>query len=136
MSAKKQGRSEDCAGTGTETHYFRAINIQSMNKSTLFGMFAVCALFASCDDGVTEVCDEGNKAVIEIFNNSVCTPDVSVNGDDVATDMGILATQTVEVDAGDIDVEFDLAFISVCTALDTTVTVACGDTVLVEFTGS
>jgi len=106
-----------------------------MNKSTLFGMFAVCALFASCDDGVTEVCDEGNKAVIEIFNNSVCTPDVSVNGDDVASDMGILATQTVEVDAGDIDVEFDLAFISVCTALDTTVTVACGDTVLVEFTG-
>ena len=121
---------------GTETHYFRAIKTQPMNKSTLFGMFAVCALFASCDDGVTEVCDEGNKAVIEIFNNSVCTPDVSVNGDDVATDMGILATQTVEVDAGDIDVEFDLAFISVCTALDTTVTVACGDTVLVEFTGS
>lgn len=136
MSAKKQGKSEDCAGMGTETHYFRAIKTQPMNKSTLFGMFAVCALFASCDDGVTEVCDEGNKAVIEIFNNSVCTPDVSVNGDDVATDMGILATQTVEVDAGDIDVEFDLAFISVCTALDTTVTVACGDTVLVEFTGS
>ncbi len=107
-----------------------------MNKSTLFGMFAICALFASCDDGVTEVCDEGNKAVIEIFNNSVCTPDVSVGGDDVATDMGILATQSVEVDAGDIDVEFSLAFISVCTALDTTVTVACGDTVLVEFTGN
>ena len=107
-----------------------------MNKSTLFGMFAICALFASCDDGVTEVCDEGNKAVIEIFNNSPCTPDVSVGGDDVATDMGILATQSVEVDAGDIDVEFSLAFISLCTALDTTVTVACGDTVLVEFTGS
>ena len=118
-----------------DSDYFCAIKTNLMNKSTLFGMFAVCALFASCDDGVTEVCDEGNKAVIEIFNNSVCTPDVSVNGDDVASDMGILATQTVEVDAGDIDVEFDLAFISVCTALDTTVTVACGDTVLVEFTG-
>ena len=63
-------------------------------------------------------------------------PGVSVNGDDVATDMGILATQTVEADAGDIDVEFDLAFISVCTALDTTLTVACGDTVMVEFTGN
>ena len=135
MSTKKQGRNEDCARTGIEAHYFRAIKIQSMNKSTLFGMFAVCALLASCDDGVTEVCDEGNKAVIEIFNNSICTPDVSVNGNDVATDMGILATQTLEVDAGDIDVEFDLAFISLCTALDTTFTVARGDTVVVEFTG-
>ena len=106
-----------------------------MNKSTLFGMFAACALFASCDDGVTEVCDEGNKAVITIFNTSLCTPDVSVGGDDVATDMGILSTETVEVDAGDVDIEFSLALISLCTALDTTVTVACGDTVYVEFDG-
>ena len=106
-----------------------------MNKSTLFGMFAACALFASCDDGVTEVCDEGNKAVITVYNNSICTPDVSVGGDDIAIDMGVLATQSVEVDAGDIDIEFDLAFISLCTALDTTVTVACGDSVYVEFTG-
>ena len=106
-----------------------------MNKCTLLGMFAACALFASCDDGVTEVCDEGNKAVITIYNNSLCTPDVSVAGDNVVSDMGILSTETVEVDAGDIDIEFNLAFISLCTALDTTVTVACGDSVYVEFDG-
>ncbi len=117
------------------SHYFRAFKTQSMNKSTLFGMFAACALFASCDDGVTEVCDEGNKAVITIYNNSLCTPDVSVGGDDIATDMGILSTQSVEVDAGDIDIEFSLALFTLCTALDTTVTVACGDSVYVEFDG-
>ena len=49
---------------------------------------------------------------------------MSVGGDDIATDLGVLATQSVEVDAGDIDIEFSLAFISLCTALDTTVTVA------------
>ena len=106
-----------------------------MNKSTLLGMFAACALFASCDDGVTEVCDEGNKAVITIYNNSLCTPDVSVGGDEIATDMGILSTQSVEVDAGDIDIEFSLALFTLCTALDTTVTVACGDSVYVECDG-
>ena len=51
-----------------------ATKIPSMNKSTLFGMFAACALFASCDDGVTEVCDEGNKAVITVYNNSSARP--------------------------------------------------------------
>ena len=84
---------------------------------------------------MTEVCDEGNKAVITIYNNSLCTPDVSVGGDEIATDMGILSTQSVEVDAGDIDIEFSLALFTLCTALDTTVTVACGDSVYVEFDG-
>ena len=92
------------------------------------------ALFASCDDGITEVCDEGNKAVITIYNNSVCTPDVSVGGDDIATD-GHSLHGNRGVDAGDIDIEFSLALISLCTALDTTVTVACGDSVYVEFDG-
>ena len=82
---------------------------------------------------MTEVCDEGNKAVITIYNTSPCTPDVSVGGDEIATDMGILSTQSVEVDAGDIDIEFSLALFTLCTALDTTVTVACGDSVYVEF---
>lgn len=49
--------------------------------------------------------------------------------------MGILSLETVEVDAGNIDVEFDLAFISLCTAFDTSVTVACGDSVYIEFDG-
>lgn len=101
---------------------------------TIFSLAAVLMLVTGCDDN-TEACDEGNKAVITVFNNSLCTPDVSVDGEQIATDMGILATQSVEVDAGNIDVEFDLSFISLCTAFNTTVTVACGDSVTVEFTG-
>lgn len=105
-----------------------------MNYKSLFGLAVACLFFASCDDGLTE-CDEGNKAVITIVNLSICTPDVSVAGDDVVSDMGILNTEVVQVDAGDIDIEFDLSALSFCTALDTTVTVACGDSVLVEFNG-
>jgi len=113
---------------------FALQNRFKMNMRNLFGLVAVLMLVTGCDDN-TEACDEGNKAVITVFNNSLCTPDVSVDGEQIATDMGILATQSVEVDAGDIDVEFDLAFISLCTALNTTVTVACGDSITVEFTG-
>ncbi|MDA8695337.1 hypothetical protein N9C70_04430 [Flavobacteriales bacterium] len=105
-----------------------------MKISNLFGLLAAFVLVTGCDDN-TEACDEGNKAVITIFNNSLCTPDVSVGGDEVASDMGVLSTETVEVDAGSLDVEFDLSFISLCTALDTTVTVACGDSIYIEFDG-
>ena len=105
-----------------------------MKLRNFFGIFAAFVLITGCDDN-TEACDEGNKAVITIYNNSLCTPDVSVGGDEIATDMGILATQSVEVDAGDIDIEFSLALFTLCTALDTTVTVACGDSVYVEFDG-
>jgi len=105
-----------------------------MRISNLFGLFVALLLVTGCDDN-TEACDEGNKAVITIFNNSLCTPDVSVDGDEIASDMGILSLETVEVDAGNIDVEFDLAFISLCTAFDTAVTVACGDSVYIEFDG-
>ena len=108
---------------------------ETMKIRNLAVLLAAFALMTGCDDGVTEVCDDGNKAVITIFNNSLCTPDVSVGGDDVASDMGILSTETVEVDAGTMDVEFNLAFISLCTALDTSVTVSCGDSIYIEFTG-
>lgn len=104
-----------------------------MKHQTIAGLVAALFLVTGCDEST--VCDEGNKAVITIFNNSPCTPDVSVNGDDVAQDMGILAVQTVEVDAGTIVVDFDLALFSFCTALNTSVVVACGDSVTVEFTG-
>ena len=110
-----------------------APNTFHMNKSTLFGMFAACALFASCDDGVTEVCDEGNKAVITVFNNSLCTPDVSVNGDEIASDLGILDQVSTEVDAGTHDVTTNLSLITTCTELDWEVEVACGDTILLTF---
>lgn len=105
-----------------------------MKLLNLFGIAAAFLLVTGCSDN-TEACDEGNKAVITVFNNSLCTPDVSVGGDQIASDLGVLSTQSVEVDAGDIDIEFDLAFISLCTAMDTTVTVACGDSVFVEFDG-
>lgn len=122
-------------GIGLNTaRTFAHLNGPKMKLRNFFGIFAAFVLITGCDDN-TEACDEGNKAVITIFNNSLCTPDVTVGGEQVASDMGVLATQSVEVDAGDIDVEFDLSFISLCTAMDTTVTVACGDSVYVEFDG-
>lgn len=105
-----------------------------MKVQNLFGLLAALVLVTGCDDN-TEACDDGNKAVITIFNNSLCTPDVSIGGDEEVSDMGVLSTETIEVDAGTIDVEFDLSFISLCTALDTSVTVTCGDSVYVEFDG-
>ena len=114
--------------------YLDPTRTNSMKLRNFFGILAAFVLVTGCDDN-TEACDEGNKAVIFIFNTSPCTPDVTVDGDQIASDMGVLSTETVEVDAGDIDIEFDLAFISLCTAMDTTVTVACGDSVYVEFDG-
>ena len=109
-------------------------NLYPMKQFNLLGRLAALVLVTGCSEEL-ETCDDGNKAVITIFNNSLCTPDVSVGGDDVASDMGILSTETVEVDAGTMDVEFNLAFISLCTALDTSVTVSCGDSIYIEFTG-
>ena len=105
-----------------------------MKIQNLFGLLAALVLITGCDDN-TEACDEGNKAVVTIFNNSLCTPDVSIAGDEVAADMGILAQNSFETDAGTIDVEFGLSFISLCTAFDTSITVACGDSVYIEFDG-
>ena len=118
---------------------FLVLNLRDLKRfnmkiQSLFGLLAALVLVTGCDDNTIE-CDAGNKAVITIYNNSLCTPDVSVNGDEIASDMGILSTETVEIDAGSTDVEFDLAFISLCTALDTTFTVACGDSVYIEFDG-
>lgn len=109
-------------------------NQNTMNFRNLLGLVAIFALITGCDDN-TEACDEGNKAVITIFNNSLCTPDVDITGASSISDMGVLSTESVEVDAGTIDVDFGLSFISLCTALDTSVTVACGDSVYIEFDG-
>lgn len=109
-------------------------NQNPMKQFNLLGLLAALVLVTGCSEAL-ETCDDGNKAVITIFNNSLCTPDVSVGGDNVASDMGVLSTETVEVDAGTMDVEFSLAFISLCTALDTSVTVSCGDSIYIEFTG-
>ena len=62
---------------------------------------------------------EGN-GIITIYNNSLCTPDVSVVRDNVVSTCASF-TETVQADAGDVDIEFNLLFISLCTALDTTV---------------
>lgn len=104
-----------------------------MNKSVLFGMFATCFLFAGCEDSVTEVCDEGNKAVITVYNNSLCTPDVSIDGDLVASDLGTFDEVSTEVDAGTFDVTTNLSLFTTCTELEWEVEVACGDSILLTF---
>ena len=48
-----------------------------MKIQNLFGLMAARVLITWYDDN-TEACDEGNKAVVTIYNNSLCTPDVSI----------------------------------------------------------
>ncbi len=104
-----------------------------MSKIHWFGIASACFLLASCENFATEVCDEGNKAVITVLNNSLCTPDVSVNGDEIASDLGVLEQVSVEVNAGTHDVTTDLSLFTICTPLDWEVELACGDTVHLTF---
>lgn len=113
--------------------YNCGITTEFMIKNLWCSLAAATLLFVSCDSAITEVCDEGNKAVITVYNNSLCTPDVSVNGDEIASDLGILDEVSVEVDAGTHDVSTSLSLFTLCTALDWDVEVACGDTVLLTF---
>ena len=105
-----------------------------MKIQNLFGLMAALVLTTGGDD-TTEARDAVDEAVVTIFHLSLCTPDVRIAGDEVAADMGILAQNSFETDAGTIDVEFGLSFISLCTAFDTSITVACGDSVYIEFDG-
>lgn len=113
--------------------YHYRVKANLMNKNQWCSLAAATLLFVGCDSLITEVCDEGNKAVITVYNNSLCTPNVSVNGDEIVSDLGILDEISVEVDAGSHEVSTTLSLFTLCTALDWEVEVACGDTVLLTF---
>ena len=119
------------SGHGRMYHYRTKEKFMSKNQRCTLAVATL--LLVSCKSDITEVCNEGNKAVITVYNNSLCTPDVSVNGDEIASDLGILDEVSVQVDAGSHEVTTTLSLFTLCTALDWEVEVACGDTVLLTF---
>tara|TARA_B110000285_G_scaffold184133_1_gene208595 strand:+ start:2163 stop:2483 length:321 start_codon:yes stop_codon:yes gene_type:complete len=98
-----------------------------MKKSALQPMLvaALLPLFAltSCKDDILE-CDD--KATIWIINNTVCTPDVEINGDLFVGDMSILDSASYQADAGSYDIVAKMAFISACEDSEETIETDCG----------
>ena len=87
-------------------------------------VLAMSLSLISCDDDILE-CD--NKATIWIINNTVCTPDIEVNGDLFVGDMEILDSISYEADAGSYDLRAKMALISACNDAEETIETECGE---------
>lgn len=99
-----------------------------MNKHFAFAAVAAALVaFTGCKEDIT-VCDDGTKATIWIVNNTVCTPDIEVNGDLVRADMPALDSISYEADAGSYDIDANMALISACEDRSETITTECGGT--------
>lgn len=96
------------------------------DMKTLFYTLLAAGVVATvgCGDDLT-VC-EGDKAIIRVVNNTVCTPDIEFNGDLMEADMPILDSADYEVDAGSIKVRAKMATISACEDRTETITTECG----------
>jgi hypothetical protein len=92
---------------------------------TTFAFLAGAILLTSCDDDILE-CD--NKATIWIINNTVCTPDIEVNGDLFVGDMEILDSISYSADAGTYDMRAKMALISACSDAEESIATECGET--------
>jgi len=90
-----------------------------------FAVLAGTILLTSCTEDILE-CD--NKATIWIINNTVCTPDIEVNGDLFIGDLDILDSISYAADAGTYDLRAKMALISACTDSEETIVTECGET--------
>ena len=72
-------------------------------------VLAMSFSLVSCDEDILE-CD--NKTIIWIIINTVCTPDIEVNGDLFVGDMEILDSISYEADVGSYDLLAKMALIS------------------------
>ncbi|MDG1674146.1 MAG: hypothetical protein P8H88_01745 [Flavobacteriales bacterium] len=103
-----------------------------MKKVTyLLGFVAAAAAFTGCEEPL--VCDEGNKATLTVYNYTACTPDIVVDGDVVAEDLGATFitgvpgdSVVIELEEGSYLIKADLPFITLCTERDTTIETMCG----------
>ena len=104
-----------------------------MKKTTfILGLMAGLAAFTGCGEDPV-ACEEGNKATLTVYNYTVCSPTIEVDGEVVVEDMtgtlieGVAGDSIViELDAGTYDISAELSFISLCTERDTTIDVECG----------
>ena len=96
------------------------------DMKTLFYTLLAAGVVATvgCGDDLT-VC-EGDKAIIRVVNNTVCTPDIEIDGDLMEADMPILDSTEYEVDAGSYTVRAKMALISACEDRSETFTTECG----------
>ena len=94
-------------------------------KLNVLGLTALCILgLSACQDDILE-CD--NKATIVIVNNTVCTPEILVNGD-LFLEMNPLDSVEYAADAGTYDLRAKMALISACVDSDETFNTECGET--------
>ena len=96
-------------------------------------LVAGAAAFTGCEKP-TE-CDSGNKAMLTVVNYTACTPNIEVDGDVVATDLGATILEdvpgdsvTVELDEGTYTIKADLPLITLCSEQTTDIETMCGGT--------
>jgi hypothetical protein len=94
-------------------------------KLNVLALTALCMLgLSACQDDILE-CD--NKATIVIVNNTVCTPEILVNGD-LFLEMNPLDSVEYAADAGTYDLRAKMALISACVDSEETFATECGET--------
>jgi len=94
-------------------------------KAVPFALTALGILsLTACQDDILE-CDD--KATIVIANNTLCTPEVEVNGD-LYLEMNPLNSVEYAADAGTYDLRAKMALISVCVDSEETFNTECGET--------
>lgn len=95
-------------------------------KKLLYTLLAAGVMITAGCGGDAEVC-EGDKAIIRVINNTVCTPDIEIDGDLMEADMSILDSTEYEVDAGSYTVRAKMALISACEDRSETFQTECGN---------
>ena len=96
-------------------------------------LVAGAAAFTGCEKPLE--CDNGNKAMLTVVNYTDCTPNIEVDGDVVAIDLGANILEdapgdsvTVELDAGTYTIKADLPLLTLCTEQTTNIETTCGGT--------
>lgn len=98
-----------------------------MNRS-LFAISAIALLsMTGCEEAVEEC---AVKATIRVINNTICTPDIELDGDVISESLVYLDSVDVLVNAGNYDVKAEMAFISFCEDQSWNFDLECGDMVV------
>ena len=111
-----------------------------MKKSFFPLAIAITAIaFTGCEEPII-ACDDGNKAILTVYNYTICTPTIEVDGDVVAEDLTATLLEDVpgdsvviELDEGSYTISAELSFISLCDEDETTIDAVCGGTYTWEF---
>lgn len=84
-------------------------------------------LMTGCEEAVEEC---AVKATIRVINNTICTPDIELDGDVISESLVYLDSVDVLVNAGNYDVKAEMAFISFCEDQSWNFDLECGDMVV------